>query len=155
MMYLYVAVAWVPIVVFAAVSALLWTKELLNAPNCQDAKLVRNLRMFSCHSLLVAVMSCVALKWSAQLRRRHREGRDGPASRPSEKVLRRAPPGSMARIPTVPYDPELFGAEDGRRYHGECPICLGDFEAGDEIKVPHCGHAYHKDCLGRWLRRER
>jgi len=101
--------------------------------------------------LLVAMMSCVALLWKALLH----AGAVHEARRRSEKSHRRAPPGTLARIPTVPYDPELFGADDGRRYHGECSICLEDFEAEDEIKVPHCGHAFHKDCLRRWLRRER
>lgn len=65
------------------------------------------------------------------------------------------PEDLIARIPSVPYDPSLFGAQDGRLYHGECPICLGEFGAEDEIKVPLCGHPFHEDCLGRWLRRQR
>ncbi|CAK0862510.1 unnamed protein product [Prorocentrum cordatum] len=77
------------------------------------------------------------------------------ATRASKRLDRRAPPGFISRITTVPYDPELFGTEDGRQYHGECPICLGEFGAADEIKVPLCGHAFHKDCLARWLRKER
>jgi len=103
------------------------------------------------YSLLVAMMSCVAVLWNALLR----VGAATEARRQNEKLRRRAPPGFIARIPTVPYDPELFGTEDGRRYHGECCICLGEFGAEDEIKVPHCGHAFHKDCLRRWLRKER
>jgi hypothetical protein len=152
LMYFYVVVVHGPIIVFLAVSALFWIKELVavSSDDCKDVKLVRTLRVFGCLSLFVAVMSCVvALQLNTVLRA-------GAAGRPSEKVHRRgAPPGFIARIPTVPYDPELFGAEDGRPYHGECLVCLGEFGAEDEIKVPYCGHAYHRECLGRWLLKER
>jgi len=61
------------------------------------------------------------------------------------------PEDCIARIPTVPYDPNLFGPQDGRLYHGECSICLEEFGPDDEIKVLPCGHPFHKECLGRWL----
>lgn len=35
-----------------------------------------------------------------------------------------------------------------------CPICMDDYEAGDEIvwsKNEHCYHAYHLDCIIGWL----
>mmetsp|Transcript_73609 Transcript_73609/g.157878 ORF Transcript_73609/g.157878 Transcript_73609/m.157878 type:complete len:275 (-) Transcript_73609:132-956(-) len=33
----------------------------------------------------------------------------------------------------------------------ECIICLSAWEPDDLIKVTKCQHAYHADCLGRWL----
>ncbi|CAK0816434.1 unnamed protein product [Prorocentrum cordatum] len=54
----------------------------------------------------------------------------------------KAPPGAIEQIAAVPYDPALFGDEDGRRYAKECPICLGAWEPEDDIRVPPCGHAY-------------
>jgi hypothetical protein len=151
MRYFSILVVHGPLLVFTTSSMMFWIQELVSSEECKDVQLMRSLRMFGCCSLLVAVMSCVALLWNALLR----VGAVIEARRRSEKVHRRAPPGFITRIPTVPYDPELFGTEDGRRYHGECCICLGEFGAEDEIKVPHCGHAFHKDCLGRWLRKER
>ncbi|XP_051129682.1 RING-H2 finger protein ATL80-like [Andrographis paniculata] len=34
----------------------------------------------------------------------------------------------------------------------ECHICLEEFEQGEIIlKLPACGHGYHKDCITRWM----
>jgi hypothetical protein len=140
-----------PLVVFTTSSVMFWLQELGSSKECQDEQLIRSLRMFGCYSVLVVVMSCMALLWNAHIRVQAVI----EAGRRSEKGQRRAPPDFITRIPTVPYDPELFGAEDGRRYHGECCICLGEFGAEDEIKVLRCGHAFHEDCLGNWLCRER
>lgn len=47
------------------------------------------------------------------------------------------------------------GDGDGDGGHGsggECAICLGDFEKGEEIRVlPQCGHAFHVSCIDTWL----
>merc|ERR1719356_389019 len=95
---------------------LFWVMSLVTvaADKCKNEQLVRSLRMFGFYSLLLVLMSCAALQWN-DLRR------VGSARRRTEKVRRRAPTGFIARIPTVPYDPELCGAEDGRPYAGECP----------------------------------
>lgn len=35
----------------------------------------------------------------------------------------------------------------------ECSICLGMFEDDEMVKVlPECLHAYHSDCVDKWLR---
>lgn len=141
-----------PLLLFAVGTLLFNIREQVRHEECKDHRLVAALRRVGCYSLLLVLLSCLALLWNAMLRTGGVPEAQGSRS---EKMKRRAPPGILARIPTVPYDPELFGAEDGRRYHGECSICLEDFEAEHAIKVLSCGHAFHKDCLGRWLRRER
>ena len=33
-----------------------------------------------------------------------------------------------------------------------CPVCLCDFEHGEEVKMlPKCGHLFHHDCIMPWL----
>lgn len=39
----------------------------------------------------------------------------------------------------------------GPSCEARCSICLGDYEAGESLRQPKCGHAFHKDCLDTWL----
>ncbi|KAL1321925.1 hypothetical protein HN51_066815 [Arachis hypogaea] len=34
----------------------------------------------------------------------------------------------------------------------ECPICLGEFERGDKVRMlPQCNHGFHVKCIDTWL----
>lgn len=33
-----------------------------------------------------------------------------------------------------------------------CSVCLCNFAEGDKVHTIHCGHHFHKDCLGTWLK---
>ncbi|KAJ1254434.1 hypothetical protein BS78_K062900 [Paspalum vaginatum] len=35
---------------------------------------------------------------------------------------------------------------------GECAVCLQDFGAEDTLRAMPCAHAFHQDCILRWLR---
>lgn len=49
-----------------------------------------------------------------------------------------------------PYAPEMFpDAEDAK-----CVVCLGEYEAGDELRYLRCQHHFHKECVDEWLRRQ-
>ncbi|KAL3833025.1 hypothetical protein ACJIZ3_007762 [Penstemon smallii] len=34
---------------------------------------------------------------------------------------------------------------------GECPICLSQFEQGDQIRMLPCSHAFHAECIDTWI----
>ena len=36
-----------------------------------------------------------------------------------------------------------------------CSVCLGELTAGERLKELPCGHVYHAECIGQWLRRQR
>lgn len=42
-----------------------------------------------------------------------------------------------------------------RIHHDVCPICLSNYQGEDELVVSRsCQHAFHEDCLARWLARQ-
>jgi hypothetical protein len=73
----------------------------------------------------------------------------GPPSR------RRLPGLSRALVEALPLE-RRGSADSGGGGDGgaDCPICLQPIAAGDEMRrLPACGHALHRDCLGAWLAR--
>ncbi|KAG6500157.1 RING-H2 finger protein ATL74-like [Zingiber officinale] len=84
-------------------------------------------------------------------RRRFSSGRS--SSRPSSAAGAAAPAGNkkqaLGRIPVVVYGP---GATAGGFAATDCPICLGEFAKGEEVRVlPDCGHGFHVGCIDQWL----
>ncbi|KAG6521669.1 RING-H2 finger protein ATL80-like [Zingiber officinale] len=56
----------------------------------------------------------------------------------------------LRRLPKVSYG---GGEGEGDGPAAECPICLAEFEEGDQLRVlPQCGHGFHVGCVDAWLR---
>lgn len=46
--------------------------------------------------------------------------------------------------PTIRYNKKLNS-------HGDCSVCLCEFEEGEKVRRLKCKHTFHKDCLDKWL----
>jgi hypothetical protein len=54
---------------------------------------------------------------------------------------RRNPRGRVERMWNAPYEDIILQEKS-------CPICMEDFENGDDIMYPkECGHEFHEECL--------
>ncbi|KAF4699582.1 hypothetical protein FOZ63_025892, partial [Perkinsus olseni] len=72
------------------------------------------------------------------------------------RAKRGASPDVIDKIPTVPYDANLFtddqNSADGTHPLNECSICFQNYsDSTDEIKHTPCDHYFHKSCLAHWL----
>jgi len=60
-----------------------------------------------------------------------------------------APSGTLERLEVVKYD----GTTAEFQQTPDCSICLAPFDNETEIRrTPHCGHVFHGQCLGNWLK---
>lgn len=41
---------------------------------------------------------------------------------------------------------------EDKQQDDKCAICLGDYEPDEDVKNMPCGHMFHSECLGRWLK---
>lgn len=139
-----------PLYVFGLGSALFWAELSRSSSECQQGQVdfYAKLQLFDVLNIVAFAVSCVFLVLhGAHLRRRY-------TSAPEEDK-RAVPPGTIDLIRTCQYDPDTFGDENGKQFPSECPICLAEWSFEDVIKVPPCGHAFHEECLGRWLVNDR
>ncbi|CAD6334066.1 unnamed protein product [Miscanthus lutarioriparius] len=81
----------------------------------------------------------VASPWASHHRHEH-EGHDAQST-PVEDVA--------SSLPVSVYS----SAEEGGGKALECAVCIVELRDGDSVRVlPRCGHRFHADCVGAWLR---
>ncbi|KAG9447409.1 hypothetical protein H6P81_013537 [Aristolochia fimbriata] len=56
-------------------------------------------------------------------------------------------------IRSIPIFQFKKGVEDGKEKKGnECAVCLSEFQEDERLRLlPGCSHAFHIDCIDRWL----
>ena len=59
-----------------------------------------------------------------------------------------ASPEAIQGLPKKEVDKSMMGS-DGK---AECSVCMDSVEIGDEVTVLPCGHWFHGDCVGAWLK---
>lgn len=139
-----------PLYIFG-IGSVLFAFQLLISPKCEEEpaahQLHQQLRWYAHFSCAVFGICLVLAHFHGRL--------ITTAARRHEADKRRAPSGALENLTTYIYkDHEhLFG--DDKEYPAECPICLSEWEDDDIIKVLHCGHSFHKDCIGCWMQTER
>lgn len=123
------------------------------SPNCESRspELYNQLKIYAVVSCLLAFACIVEVYWHNKLIANTLE----LFSTWVPEVSRSAPPDTLEKLQTIAYAEDNFGDEEGKRYPSECAICLGSWEPEDVIKVTPCGHAFHKECIGGWLRSAR
>ncbi|KDO33837.1 hypothetical protein SPRG_01716 [Saprolegnia parasitica CBS 223.65] len=52
----------------------------------------------------------------------------------------------IAALSSVPYTPHLFPDEDA-----SCCICLNEYDESQHVRILHCNHHFHKECVDEWL----
>uniref|UniRef100_A0A7S2H8Q7 RING-type domain-containing protein n=1 Tax=Alexandrium andersonii TaxID=327968 RepID=A0A7S2H8Q7_9DINO len=138
-----------PLYIFVVGSLLFWF-HLMQSPHCEERNpdLYQTLKLYAIYSCMVSVLCLLLAYW-------HNKLLIEAAREAHEPEDHSAPPDTITRLETRPYDDNLFGDEEGKLYPSECAICLGAWEQSDVIKVTQCQHAFHEECIANWLRTAR
>eukprot|EP00931_Biecheleriopsis_adriatica_P057601 TRINITY_DN34189_c0_g1_i1.p1 TRINITY_DN34189_c0_g1~~TRINITY_DN34189_c0_g1_i1.p1 ORF type:complete len:313 (-),score=46.46 TRINITY_DN34189_c0_g1_i1:74-1012(-) len=60
-------------------------------------------------------------------------------------------------LPLIMFEEEASGSSSPGRCRGDtsCAVCICDFEGGEMLRQLPCSHMFHRQCIDRWLRRNK
>ncbi|KAI3453685.1 hypothetical protein Pfo_010348 [Paulownia fortunei] len=94
--------------------------------------------------ITVSFVICICLRKQVC---RQRNGEATEQDQTSITMARKLDISVIESFPVV-----IFPPPDSRFRFTDCHICLEEFEHGERIlMLPACGHAYHKECILRWM----
>lgn len=107
-----------------------------------DTKMVVVLAAILCALICVFGLNTIASCLTRLTRRFSRRDTTTAAARGLKKR-------DLRQIPVAVYGSGSGGEEIPAT---ECPICLGEFEKGDKLRMlPNCNHGFHVRCIDTWL----
>lgn len=140
-----------PIYMFVVGSVLFWF-NILRSPECEERSttLYQTLKLYAVFSCVLASLCVIVAYWHNKLIASTLDFNTW-----FTETNRSSPPDTIIKLETRRWSADEFGEEEGKAYPAECAICLQTWEAEDAIKITPCGHAFHEQCIGGWLRSAR
>merc|ERR1712192_12214 len=75
-----------------------------------------------------------------------------------ETALPNSPPqpqrptaAEIGRLPTRHVNSAMLESMEREGAESECPVCFSSYNVGDELRTLPCMHAFHCECIDRWL----
>ncbi|XP_050218612.1 RING-H2 finger protein ATL80-like [Mercurialis annua] len=101
---------------------------------------------------IVCVVGLIAVARCAWLRRSS-SASSSPPSQAAAAANKGVKKKVLQSLPKFTYGSAAVAADSDKFASTECAICLGEFAAGDEVRVlPQCGHGFHVGCIDTWLK---
>ncbi|KQK01488.1 E3 ubiquitin-protein ligase EL5 [Brachypodium distachyon] len=106
---------------------------------------------------LMVLVHILVIFWALRrgfIERRLSRVRVGEGGQDAEEAGAGLTEEEVGELPCHDFKPDQLAAGEGGA--GECAVCLEALRDGERCAVlPRCGHGFHAECVGSWLRKSR